>query len=190
MTTGGQVRALTVVAGAAALMLMAPASAQASPGVPDKTGVRDKAVALAGSNHYLAYAEYQVSASGRPDYADGALHVLAAGGLDRDLGRELGDAAPRTAAPYKFSIVGPMLTGYSAGDANHVRWWNVTAGTSGIGTLPTGARWQGSAPDGWVVIEGDNTTLAVQSTVGDVILRPAAPRRSPTPRRHRRDQRA
>jgi cell wall-associated NlpC family hydrolase len=162
MTAGGQVKAFAVAAMAAAFVLSGSVPADAAP------GAREKLVVLAGSSHYLAYAEYPVSADGHANDEHGALHVLAAHGFDRDLGATFADTDPRSADRYEFSIVGSILTGHSPGDATQVQWWNLAAGTSGTGTLPTGARWQGSAPEGWVLVEADDTTLAVESTAGDL----------------------
>jgi cell wall-associated NlpC family hydrolase len=154
------VRALAVVALAAALVVPLPTAAHAT------TDNRDKLMVLAGSTGYLAYGDYPISmtSTGQPDLDDGSLHVLAKDDVDVDLGTQFADTDPRSADHYEFSIVGSMLTAYSPGLPAAVHWWNLAAGTSGAASLPTGARWQGSAPNGWVLVEPDNTTLAVEST--------------------------
>jgi cell wall-associated NlpC family hydrolase len=154
------VRALAVVAIAAVLMVPIPEAAHAGP------DVRDKLVVLAGSPDYLVYADYPISAVGAPDLDHGSVHVLAADGADRVLGGAYSDTDPRTPDHYEFSVVGSMLSAYSPGLPTAVRWWDLSRTRSGSGTLPTGARWQGSAPDGWTLVEPDNTTLAVESTTG------------------------
>ena len=114
------------------------------------------------------YADYPVKANGHVNYADGELHVRSANGSDSDLGAGFGDTDPNSVAPYSFSLVGSMLTASSTGDQAHVEWWDLAAHTHGVGTVPAGARWQGSAPDGWLLVAPDNATVEVQSTAGAV----------------------
>jgi cell wall-associated NlpC family hydrolase len=153
-------RALAVLAIAAALVVPIPEAAHAGP------DVRDKLVVLAGSPDYLVYADYPVSAVGAPDLDHGSVHVLAADGADRVLGAAFSDTDLRTPDHYEFSVVDSMLSAYSPGLPTAVHWWDLAGTRSGTGTLPTGARWQGSAPDGWTLVEPDNTTLAVEATTG------------------------
>jgi cell wall-associated NlpC family hydrolase len=128
----------------------------------------DRLVVLAGSAHHLVYADYPVRANGHVNYAAGELHVRSANGSDSDLGAGFGDTDPHSAAPYSFSLVGSMLTASSTGDPSHVEWWDLAAHAHGVGTVPAGARWQGSAPDGWLLVAPDNATVEVQSTAGAV----------------------
>jgi enoyl-CoA hydratase len=162
MRLRGQVRLLAVITATAAVLAVAHSSAAASPRGP----APDKLVVLAGSPGYVAYAEYPALDAHHADFADGELHVLNARGHDRDLGSSFGDPDQRSLDPYKYSLVSSMLTGYSAADPTHVEWWNLADRRSGLGTLPDGTTWQGSAPGGWV--ETDGTTLAVESVTGAV----------------------
>lgn len=128
----------------------------------------DHLVVLAGAPHHLVYADYPVPRKGAPDYARGELHVLSSSGADRNFGTGFVDANPASADAYSFSIVGSMLTANSAADPSHVVWWDVSSSRHGVGTLPSGARWQGAAPGGWLLVEADNTTVATQSTSGNL----------------------
>jgi cell wall-associated NlpC family hydrolase len=128
----------------------------------------DRLVVLAGSAHHLVYADYPIRANGRVNYSQGELHARSANGSDRDLGAGFGDTDPHSAAPYSFSLVGSTLTASSSADPTHVEWWDLAAHTHGVGTVPAGARWQGSAPGGWLLVAADNETVEVQSTAGAV----------------------
>jgi cell wall-associated NlpC family hydrolase len=122
---------------------------------------------LAGSSHHLIYADDPV-VDGAIDYADGELHVRSSGGHDRNLGTGFGTTDPTASDRYTFSVVGSTLTGYSLGDPHHVEWWDLATDTSGVGVLPAGSRWQGSAPGGWLLVESDNATVAVEAIGGAV----------------------
>jgi cell wall-associated NlpC family hydrolase len=128
----------------------------------------DKLVVLAGSPHHLAYADYPVPRKGAPDYAHGELHVLSSNGADRNYGTGFVNADPASPDAYSFSIVGSTLTANSAADPSQVQWWDVSGAGRGTGTLPAGARWQGAAPGGWLLIEADRATVAVESTTGSL----------------------
>jgi len=122
-------------------------------------------VVLAGSSDYLVYADYPVPTRGHPDFAHGEIHVQSLTGADRNLGTGFG-SDPANPGAYRFSVIGTTLTASSPFDPTHVSWWNLAAHTYGIGTLPSGARWQGSALNGWVFVEPDNATLTVETTAG------------------------
>jgi cell wall-associated NlpC family hydrolase len=151
----------------AVLILTATVLSQGA-GLAHAAPATDKLVVLAGSADYLAYAEYPALDAHHADFAHGDLHVLSADGDNRDLGSAFGSPELSDPDPYRYSMVASMLTGYSAGDPRHVEWWDLADGTSGVGTLPTGALWQGSAPSGWVLVEADGTTLAVESVAGSL----------------------
>jgi cell wall-associated NlpC family hydrolase len=125
-----------------------------------------KLLVLAGSGHYLAYADYQVTAAGSPDFAHGALDVVQANGIETALGATPGTAAPDGPAGYRYSLVGPMLTAAAVNNPTEVLWWDLATATSGTATLPAGATWQGSSPDGWIIVEADQATLADESIAG------------------------
>jgi cell wall-associated NlpC family hydrolase len=126
----------------------------------------DHLVVLAGSPLFVAYGDYPVGEHGQPDFRHGELHVYSVKGRDRDLGGNFGNANPNAADPFRYSIVDSTLTGYSDGDPTHVKWWDLAASTHGVATLPAGARWQGSAPGGWVAVASDNETLFTQTAGG------------------------
>jgi len=126
----------------------------------------DHLVVLAGSPHFVAYADFPVPHAGKPDYAHGELHVFSDKGRDRDLGPGFGNVDPATPAPYRFSLVDTSLTGYSSADPTHVKWWDLASNTKGVATLPSGASWQGSAPGGWVIVAADHETVAVETSDG------------------------
>jgi cell wall-associated NlpC family hydrolase len=130
----------------------------------------DHLVVLAGSSHRLVYADYPVTANNHPIFTAGDLHVRSANGSDRNLGGDFGDVDPKSAAPYSFSIIKSTITAYSTADPSHVEWWDLSTHTSGVGSLPAGARWQGSAPDGWVYVAADNETVGVETTTGAITL--------------------
>jgi cell wall-associated NlpC family hydrolase len=156
----------TLTAAAVAAAMTASVVVALSPGA---AAVRpDHLVVLAGSPHFVAYGDFPVPHNGKPDYTHGELHVYNAKGRDRDLGGGFGNADPASPTRYRFSIVGKMLTGYSTADPSHVEWWDLNANSHGIGTLPSGARWQGSAPDGWVIVASDHETVAVQTPAGQI----------------------
>jgi hypothetical protein len=159
---------LAVVGGAG---LVGAASSQAAPR-PN----RNILIALAGSGSYLAYADFTVkpgahNQSGSRVSEHAELHVLNAAGRDEDLGPLPNDSRHTvTLYPYAYSLVGSMLTAQAKdADSTHVLWWDLAEGTSGVGTLPPNAIWEGSAPSGWSLIEGSDEfarTFAVESTSG------------------------
>jgi hypothetical protein len=117
------------------------ASTPAAPLLPDHI------VVLAGSPTRLVYADYPMAGT-TPDYTHGALHVLGVDGHDRNLGGGVGNTDPTNPNRYSYSIVGTSITAYSAADPTQVAWWDLASRARGIGTLPPGARWEGSAPAG------------------------------------------
>lgn len=160
MTPPRTVLAAAVAATLTVGVLVGASSTPASPLLPDRVAV------LAGSPTRLVYAVYPMLGSNRPNYAQGDLHVLTSGGRDRNLGAVAGNTDPADPARYSYSIVGSSLTAYSPADPTRVAWWDLAAHTSGFGALPLGAIWQGSAPDGWLIVQADRTTVAVESATG------------------------
>jgi cell wall-associated NlpC family hydrolase len=152
----------TAIAAIATLVLVTGLSAS-----PAAASRGDHLAVLAGSSHDLVYADDPVF-DGNVDYLHGELHVRSTNGHDRNLGGGFGNTDPAAADRYNFSLVGPNLTGYSLGDPSHVEWWDLATDTQGIGTLPAGATWQGSAPGGWLIVEADHATTAVQATTGAI----------------------
>jgi hypothetical protein len=159
--------ALAVVTGVG---LVGPASSQAAPR-PN----RNVLIALGGSGSYLAYAEFTVKPGARNPSGSwvavhAELHALNAVGRDVDLGPLPNDSRHTvTLYPYQYSLVGSMLTAHHISNSARVLWWDLADGTSGVGTLPPNASWEGSAPSGWSVIEGSdefNQTFAVETTSG------------------------
>lgn len=137
------------------------ASTPAAPLLPDHVAV------LAGSPTRLVYADYPMAGKA-PDYSHGALHVLTDDGRDRNLGGGVGNTDPDDPAHYSYSIVGTSITAYSTADPTQVAWWDLAARSHGIGTLPAGATWEGSAPTGWLLVESDRVTVATESSTGVV----------------------
>jgi cell wall-associated NlpC family hydrolase len=152
---------LTLIAGLLVPIVgSAPALAVSNP--------HGKLLVLAGSGQYLAYADYQVTPAGDPDYAHGVLHVVQPNGVEAALGATPGAAAPDGPTGYRYSLVGPILTASATSDPSEVSWWDLTTATAGTATLPDGATWQGSSPDGWIIVDADHTTVADESTAGTV----------------------
>jgi hypothetical protein len=158
---------LVIVSGAG---LVAPASSHAV-----TTPNRNILIALGGSGSYLAYADFTVkpgarNPSGSLVSVQAELHVLNAAGRDVELGPLPNDSRHTvTLYPYHYSLVGSMLTAHHNANSNRVFWWDLAEGTSGVGTLPPNASWEGSAPSGWSLVEGSdefNRTFAVESTSG------------------------
>jgi cell wall-associated NlpC family hydrolase len=166
MTTRRRPTVLTAIAAAAALIggLTASGATVAAAGTA-ATKPLPKLFVLAGSADYLAYAEYH--SGGASAYADGTLHVLQAGGVVRSLGAIINPAAPGSASGEHYSLVGNMLTAYSAADPTEVQWWNLATKLPGaFAPLPTGATWAGSSPDGWAIVEPDGLSTEDVSTSG------------------------
>jgi hypothetical protein len=158
---------LAVISGSG---LVAPASSHAV--TPTS---RNVLIALGGSGSYLAYAEFTVKPGARHSHGRGRslhaeVHALNAAGRDVDLGPLPSDSRHNLKlAPYHYSLVDSMLTAHHDGTSDRVLWWDLAEGTSGVGTLPAGGSWKGSAPSGWSLLEGsdpDNQTFAVESTSG------------------------
>jgi cell wall-associated NlpC family hydrolase len=124
-------------------------------------------IVLAGSPDYLAYADYVTTANG-PSYSRGSLRVVTTNGTERTLGGTPGLASPLTPTGFHYSLVGPMLTAAATSDPTEVQWWDLATTLSGTATLPAGAVWQGSSPDGWVVRDAGEVTISDISTTGVV----------------------
>lgn len=137
------------------------ASTPAAPLLPDHI------VVLAGSPTRLVYADYPMAGK-TPDYTQGELHVLDASGRNHNLGNGAGNTDPAEPTHYSYSIVGTSITAYSTADPTHVAWWDLADHTHGVGTLPTGATWEGSAPQGWLLVEADHVTVATESDSGSL----------------------
>jgi hypothetical protein len=104
-------------------------------------------------------------------YVHAGVHALNADGQDRDLAvPQIMRGGHRGFDGFDYSLVGSMLTAHrdSNKPANNVFWWNLAAGTSGVTALPTRGHWEGSSPHGWVLIEGRQDTIAIESTSGAV----------------------
>jgi hypothetical protein len=161
---------LCALAAVSGVGLVGPASSQAV----TQTN-RNILIALAGSGSYLAYADFTVKPGARnPSGSRGSvhaeLHALNAAGRDVDLGPLPNDNRHTvTLYPYRYSLVGSILTAHHNANSNRVLWWDLAEGTSGVGTLPPNASWEGSAPSGWSLLYGSdefNRTFAVQSISG------------------------
>ena len=122
---------------------------------------------VAGSGSYLVYTT-------QPYWRDGAygtakLFVRDSQGAVAQL--QVPSAAPVTVYSL-WSMVGSRLVLVSRG---HVAWWDLAAGTSGLGTLPASTvDFYGAAPDGWLFTT-DGTEILDQPADGSAAVSLGAP---------------
>jgi hypothetical protein len=162
---------LCALAAVTGVGLVGPASSQAATHAKTHSKTKNILEVLGGSSKYVVYGDVPLKADRTRDYVNAGVHALNADGQDQNLVfPKIAHGGHRGFDGFDYSLVGSMLTAHrdSNNAANNVFWWNLDAGTSGVTALPASSQWHGSSPHGWVIIEGHQDTIAIESTSGAV----------------------
>jgi hypothetical protein len=126
-----------------------------------KSAEDDQVALLAGSADHVVFAR-GANATTDPTSGQESLYVTDAGGHVTSLG-----TSPNS---FGWSIAGDMLTSTASFTGTSISWRNVANGTSGSGSIPSGAYYIGATATGWAYVLHNGlftkTTAGVTTSLG------------------------